>query len=387
MGGLNIVKPLSFTRTAVPPSRIRELMALADAMPGVLHLEAGIPDFSTPRFILEAAAEAAGGGFTTYTPNAGLRSLRGLLLQKVREENNLDVGIDSIVVTHGATGGLALLLPTLADAGEEILIPDPAWPDYEMLLIAAGIRPRRYPLCPEKGFQPDLGELEDLVVHQTKALLINSPANPSGAVFPRESMLALYEFAREHDLYLISDEVYEHILFDVEHVSPAQFDTDGRVISVFSFSKEFAMTGWRIGYVVAPPSIAEVMTRLQEPYYSCANSVAQKAAEVALLRGKEVRQSMVVAYRQRRDIALAMLPEELVLHEPQGAFYLLLDVSPCPVADGYAFARALLGEKRVAVAPGPAFGEVTKQAIRVSLCAAERELVRGLERILEFMKG
>jgi aspartate aminotransferase/aminotransferase len=381
------MKPLSLTRQAVPGSPIREVMELALTMEDVLHLEVGTPNYSTPGHVLEAAARAMQEGFTRYTANAGFRSLRRAIADKIRRDNRFEAQAENVLVTAGSGQGLLLLFMTLADAGEEVLIPDPAWTNYEMALISQQILPRRYPLRPENGYLPDVDELHDLVTHDTKALVINSPSNPTGAVFPRQVLLDLYDFAREHDLYLVSDETYEQIVFEGEHVSPAQFDTDGRVISVYSFSKGYAMTGWRVGYLVAPVDLIRLMTVLQEPIVSCACSVSQKAAEAALTGPQDVVHSMVASYRQRRDAAMELVRARgLPVHKPAGAFYLLVDISSCAVHDARSFALSFLQQKRVAVAPGTAFGDVAAQTVRVCLAAEEKVLMEGLERLCRYIK-
>jgi len=358
------------------------------SLSGVIHLEGNTPNFSTPRHILEAAHEAAQRGYTKYTPSGGLPELRVALAHKIRQRNGYEARPENVLVTAGSGPGLALLFLALADPGESILIPDPAWPNYELALLAHQIEPRRYPLRPENGFLPNVEEIADLVTHDTKAILVNSPANPTGAVFPRATIRQLYDLARDLDLYLISDETYEQIIFEREHVSPAQFDTDGRVISVYSFSHGYAMTGWRVGYVVAPPEVARLLIQLQEPQGSCAGSVAQKAAEAALKGPQDAVQSMVEAYRQRRDIALTMLQSmDLKAQEPAGAFYLLINLADLPGGEARTFALALLEKKKVAVAPGPAFGEMARDYVRVCFAVEEKDLVEGLERLGAFVKG
>lgn len=382
------MKPLSFTRLAIPPSLLREVTDRASTMSGVIHLEGSTPNFSTPRHILEAAHEAAQQGYTRYTPSGGLPELRVALAHKIRRRNGYETHPENVIVTAGSGPGLTLLFLALADPGESILIPDPAWPNYELALRAHQIEPRRYPLRPENGFLPRVEEIAEQITHETKAILVNSPANPTGAVFPRATIQQLYDLARELDLYLISDETYEQIIFEGQHVSPAQFDTDGRVISVYSFSHDYAMTGWRVGYVVAPLEIARLLARLQEAHGSCACSVSQKAAEAALKGPQDAVQSMVEAYRQRRDIALTMLQSmDLQAHEPAGAFYLLINLADLPVADARTFALALLEEKKVAVAPGPAFGEMARNDVRVCFAVEEKDLVEGLERLGAFVRG
>ncbi len=206
-------------------------------------------------------------------------------------------------------------------------------------------------------------------------------------MLPRETILRLLEFAQRHDLYLLSDEVYEHIVFDeCEHFSPAAFDEDGRVIGSYSFSKSYAMTGWRIGYVAASPEVASVIIKLQEPLTSCVSGISQKAAEATLLGSQDCVEMMRKSYQARRDIAIDILRSyDLLTYEPQGAFYILVDISSAGMGS-YDFAKELIRAHGVAVAPGGTFGKVGEKFIRVSLATAERELREGLERICAFVR-
>jgi aspartate/methionine/tyrosine aminotransferase len=225
------------------------------------------------------------------------------------------------------------------------------------------------------------------VTHRTKALLVNSPSNPTGAVIPAETMAALVNFADRHDLYLISDECYEKIIFDARHMSPAAMDTGGRVISIFSFSKTYAMTGWRVGYVVAPVAIAAVISKLQEATVACTSSISQKAAEAALTGPQACVAAMAAAYQTRRDKALAILQtNQLYSYRPEGAFYLLVDITRYS-QDSDRFARELLEKAKVAVAPGKTFGPGGQKYVRLSLATDDQDLVTGLERICHFINS
>ncbi len=347
-----VVKPLAHGPLTMRRSGIRELMDLAAGAPDVLHLEVGEPDFSTPVHIVEAAVTAARAGFTHYTPNAGLPELRVAIAPIVSGTHGRPVGPDQVVVTSGSVCGLMTTLMALVEPGEEVLIPDPGWPNYEMMVRSIGAVPVRYRLDATRDYEPDLEALDRQISPRSKVLLVNSPSNPTGAVFAEDTVRGLVGLAAAHDLYLVSDEVYEQLVYDGQHVSPTRWDTDGRVVSAYSFSKTYAMTGWRIGYVVAPPAIAEVITKLQEPVVSCASAVSQKAAEAALAGPQTCVAQMRHAYQSRRDAALSILRQAGVsTNMPRGAFYLLVDTSRV-TQDSYAFARQLLHEQRVAVAPG-----------------------------------
>ena len=380
------MKPLARNAVAMPRSKIREIMHLAMDMPDAIHLEVGEPDFPTPDHVVEAACAAARAGFTRYTPNAGTQSLREAIVDKLRKHNGIEVSIDNVIVTAGGVCGIATSLLALVEPGEEILIPDLSWPDYDMIIAVNGWVPRRYPLLKESGFLPDMDALRKLVTERTKVLVVNSPSNPTGAVFPREIQQDMLKVAEEYDLYLLSDETYDQVIFDGEHVSPAIFDTDGRVLTVFSFSKVYAMTGWRVGYVVAPQEISRLITELQEPYVSCASAVSQKAAEAALKGPQHCLRVMVDSYRERRDIAVEILKaNDLFVYSPQGTLYMLIDISSCGT-DSHSFARSLLKERKVAVAPGDAFGPEGSDYIRICFAAAEGQLKEGLKHICEHIR-
>lgn len=367
-------------------SGIRELMDLANTMSNVMHLEVGEPSFDTPAHVVEAAARAAREGYTHYTPNVGLPSLREKLALKLERVNKLHVVPNQIVVTPGAVAGLASALMTITEPGDEILIPDPGWPNYQMMVVLSGGVPKRYPLHEASGFLPDMALLEQEIGPRTKAMIINNPSNPAGAVFPRGVVRDLVHVARSHDLFLISDEVYEQIIFEGEHTSALSSDTDGRVISVYGFSKTYAMTGWRLGYVVASPEVAAAVGKLQEPLVSCASSVSQKAGEAAIDGPQDCVDAMVQAYRRRRDLAVRLLTELHVPYcPPSGAFYLMVDIS-ARGTDSYGFSRALLTEAHVAVAPGETFGDIARNYVRISLAASDEQLAEGLRRLAAFLR-
>jgi aspartate/methionine/tyrosine aminotransferase len=379
------MRPLNRVVKNMRRSGIREIMDLSQGMPDVVHLEVGEPGFPTPQHIVQAAERAMEQGFTKYTPNAGLLSLRQQIVSKLRTVNGLDVGTQNVVVTTGAVGGLATALMAVVEPGDEVLIPDPGWPNFEMMVTCSHAAPRLYPLYAGDGFWPRIEVLEELVTSRSKAMIINSPCNPTGAVFSEELVEDLVDFAARHDLYLIADEVYEQLVFEAEHVSPARFDPNGRVVGVHSFSKTYAMTGWRVGYAAASEEVAALIAKLQEPYFSCASSVSQKAAEAALAGPQECVAQMREEYREHRDLAARLLEDGgLGSVKPAGAFYTMVDITPFGM-DSYAFARRLLQEARVAVAPGGTFGPSADGYIRVSLAPTAEEIHEGLTRLASFV--
>lgn len=380
------MKNLAKNPSMMPRSGIRVLMELAAKIPDVIHLEAGEPNFDTPPHILKAATDAILAGYTKYTPNAGMDFLRKELVNKLHKKNHIEVTMDNIVITSGSVGGLTSAVFALVDAGDEVLLPDPGWPNYVSAACLVGANPKKYSLDPNNNFLPDFSSMEQLITEKTKLLLVNSPSNPTGAVFPKPLIEELLDFVQRHDLYLLTDEVYEDIVFEGEHISPASLDKENRVISVFSFSKSYAMTGWRVGYVVAPLEISDTIKKLQEPLISCIFGVAQKAAEAALIGPQAVTRDMCLSYKKRRDMAIDILQANGILtYIPHGAFYALIDISLTGM-DSSLFTNALLQEARVAVAPGETFGQISKDMIRISLATEENKLREGIERICVFIR-
>jgi aspartate aminotransferase len=372
--------------SSMPVSRIREIMELAWIDPGAIHLEVGEPDFPTPEHVVEAAHEAARTGHTRYAPNAGLPELREALADKVTRRNGYEARPDQVVVTQGGIQALYLVLRALLEPGDEVLLPDPAWPNFRMIAHLLGARVLSYPLVAGGDFLPRLEDLERLVTPRTRAILVNSPSNPLGAVVPRELVEKLLAFARQQGLWFISDEVYDEIIFDDAFVSAGSVgDPSDRLVSVYSFSKVYAMTGWRVGYLVAPPDMAKLLTGMQEPIISCVNTPAQMAALAAVTGPQDVVQEMREAYSARRDELLGILDRGgLPSSRPSGAFYVWTDVSKTslPSMD---FARSLIEREHVAVAPGSAFGELGEGYVRLSLASSSEDLLDGASRLARFV--
>lgn len=370
---------------ALPSSGIRKIMVLSADIPGCVHLEVGQPDFPTPAHILKAASDAALAGFTRYTPGAGIQELREAIAEKVTRKNGFRAGPENVVVSPGAVASIITVLRAVVVEGDEVLVPDPGWPNYLMQVACIGAVAVCYPLDPATGFQPDFDALEKLATAKTKVIIINTPANPTGAVFSAETMKKIVDFARRHDIYVVSDEVYEDIIFGGRHISAGIFDTDGRTFSIFGFSKPYAATGLRIGCVVCEKNLADLITKLQEPFFSCACGISQKAYLAALTGPQECVGEMVEEYKKRRDEVVRILKERgFYLYTPQGAFYILIDISASGLGSEE-FTLKLLHERKVAVAPGETFGSVSSSFIRVSLAASLDDLTRGIGRICDLV--
>lgn len=364
-------------------SGIREVVDRALVTPGCIRLEVGEPNFPTPAHIVEAAVEFARNGKNGYTATAGRLSLRERLTAKLARVNSIQADVRNINCSIGGVGGIAAAFAALVEPGDEVLLPDPAWPNYRLMLAWTHGVLVPYSCPPAREFLPDPDEIERLITSRTKLLVINSPCNPTGAVFPRALMERLVEVAVRHNLYLLTDECYDEVVFDGEHVSPASFCTDGRVISAFTFSKTYAMTGWRVGYVVANDELSDTITKVLESNSSCVSTISQVAAEAALDGPREPLREMVKAYRERRDLCVGLLEESgLLISRPQGAFYIMADVSRSGM-DSREFAFDLVSTQHVAVAPGTAFGESARQTVRISLASSPEDLSVGIARIIE----
>jgi aspartate/methionine/tyrosine aminotransferase len=374
-----------FAQRAVAARRstIREIFDAANRRPDAIRLEIGEPSFRTPDHILEGALEAARAGFTGYTPNGGLASLRELLAEKLARVDGYSAHPDEIVVTPGGMNALFSIYLALLEPGDEVLLPTPGFPNMDEMVTLLGGSPVFYELRAEEGYLPDPERLEALVTPRTKAIFANSPSNPTGAVFPGELVRELVELARRKDVYLVSDEVYDEMILDDdrEHVAAARFDEEGHVVSVYSFSKVYAMTGWRLGYCVAPPALADLLRKLQEPEVSCPSVISQKAAEAALTGPREPIEEMYRAYRGRRDRAWEQIEARgLRAFRTQGTFYMLVDVTGAGLPS-LEFARRLLEEFGVAVAPGSVFGPAGEGSVRISLALEPPAIEEGIARI------
>jgi len=379
------MKPVSQSVASLQRSGVRAVMDIAFRTPGVLRLEVGDPDFPTPAHIVEAAASAARSGYTHYTPSQGLPEVRQAMAEKLSSFNGLRVGRDDVVVSAGGGHALFAVYRALCDPGDMVLAPDPGWPNYGTIASLTGAAIERYPLLREEGFSPDFDALAGLLDKHpnVKLIVVNTPGNPTGAVWGEEILSRLAELCRIHDVYLISDECYEAITFEKSHISPGTLDAE-RTVSVFSVSKTYAMTGWRVGYVTGPAEVVSMVGRVVENTVSCAAAVSQKAAEAALRGDQRPVAEMVAAYESRRDLAMERLGEQgLSAIEPEGAFYVMVEV---PTADTVAFASELVAADKVTVAPGEAFGPGGSGLIRLSLASDESTIEEGIRRLGRFVR-
>ena len=376
----------SHTIASMPRSGIRVINDLSNQYPDVIHLEIGQPNFPTPQHICQAAGEAASNGFTYYTPNAGIPRLRRAIAKKLRRFNGIDAGPENVVVTTGGVGAINTSLLTVCDRGDAILLSDPTWPNYSMMAVLQDLEVRRYNLRPEDGWLPNPEEIEKQITPNCRAMVLVSPSNPTATVIGEDLMRELMEVARRHDLWVISDEVYDAITFGEPAFSAYRIDPD-RVISVFSFSKTYAMTGWRIGYAVSRPDIATQLSKCQEPTSSCVNSLSQIGALTALRGPQDDVEMMRDAYWERRDQVMELLTAaDIPFARPEGAFYMWVDISQSRLPD-QEFAIKMVHDHRVAVVPGTVFGPNGGTHVRISLATDTELLLEGMSRLIKAVRA
>ena len=370
----------------VNPSEIRKLFDLAQGVEGLISLGIGEPDFDTPEHIKEYAKEALDKGMTHYGPNAGLMMLREALAWKLKEQNGIEADPKTqIMVTVGANQGFLLGLAAFLKDGEEVLIPSPMFVSYAPAVILAGGTPVEVPTYEENEFRLSVDDLKKHVSDKTRALIINTPNNPTGAVLTKKDLEEIADFAVEHDLIVFSDEVYEHFVYDgVKNHSIASLDgMFERTITVNGFSKTFAMTGWRLGFVVAPEWIIERMTRFQMYNSTCPVTFAQYAAAKALKdeRSWKAVEKMRREYDRRRNLVWKRLNEMgLPTVKPKGAFYIFPRIRDTGLTSKE-FSELMLLEAKVAVVPGSAFGEAGEGYVRISYATAYEQLEEAMDRM------
>jgi len=367
----------------MPRSGIREVMDLAWATgPDVIGLHVGEPSFPTPPHVIQATARAVADGATRYVPNAGLPQLRSAVADKVRTANGIPVSHEDVVITAGGMEALLTSFIAVLSADDEVLLPDPGWPNYAMLAQLLGVHARFYRHLRHNGFQPDVNDVARQITPRTRAIVVNSPSNPLGTVLDATTIQQLLDLARDHDLWTISDECYDAITFEPQHLSAAAVDPSAKVLTCFTFSKTYSMTGFRVGYVAAPPGDGAVLAKLQEPLIACVNAAAQWGAVAALNGPQDQIAEHTRIYRSRRDQVCELLDDLGVSYvRPAGAFYLWINVSHL-TDEVAAFCATAVTDRKVAVAPGSAFGECGEGYVRVSLSASTDDLMDGLTRLL-----
>lgn len=363
----------------------------------VVGFGAGEPDFDTPVHIKKAAIAAIEAGFTKYTPASGTMTLKEAICAKFKKDNGLDYAPANIVISNGAKHSLVNVFQAICNPGDEVIIPAPFWVSYpEMVKLADGVPVIVY-TTEEQGFKFTVDQIRQAVTAKTKAIILNSPSNPTGMVYTREELAELADLAVEKGFYVVSDEIYEKLIYDGKtHVSIASINEKikAQTIIVNGVSKTYAMTGWRIGYTASTPEIAKIMSNVQSHATSNPNSIAQKAAEAAISGPQDMVATMVAAFASRRDYMVKRINSMpgLSCVNPNGAFYVMMNISQLmgkelaglKIQSSDDFANVLLEKANVALVPGSGFGIDTH--VRLSYATSQENITKGLDRIEQFLK-
>jgi aminotransferase len=369
------------------PSGIRKFFDLLASMEGVISLGVGEPDFATPWHIREAAIYSLEKGYTMYTSNLGMPELRQELSRYLKDNYNLEYDPDSeLLITVGVSEGLDLAARAMVEPGDEVILPDPCYVSYSPCVVLAGGTPVMVPTKQENNFEITPADIEARVTDKTKAILIGNPANPTGAVMPRDKLLPIAEVAQRHNLLVISDEIYAQLVYGVEHTCFATIpDMKESTIILGGFSKAYAMTGWRIGYAAAPTEVIASMTKIHQYTMMCAPIMGQVAAIEALRAGNASVVEMVEEYNRRRlTIVKGLNDIGLSCFEPRGAFYAFPSIKSTGMTSEE-FAERLLIEEKVAVVPGTAFGQYGEGYVRCCYATSLIDIEEALSRIKRFV--
>jgi len=384
----------------ISPSITLEITAKANELKSqgvdVVSFGAGEPDFNTPENIIQAAIKAMHEGKTKYTPAGGLLELKKTICNKFKNDNNLEYKPNQITISTGAKQSLANTFMAILNPGDEVLIPVPYWVSYpELVKLADGV-PVFVETSKENNYKYTVADLESVRTDKTKAILINSPNNPTGTIYNEDELLEIANFAKEHDLLIISDEIYEKLIYDGEkHISIASLNEDAynRTVVINGVSKTYAMTGWRLGYAAASEKITKLMTSIQSHMTSNVNTIAQHATIEALNGPVEDLNNMIKEFENRRNFMISKLEKlnEISIIKPSGAFYIMVNVSAYlnttfkdqTINNSLDFSKVLLEEEKVAVIPGSGFG--LDNYIRLSYATSMDIIENGIDRISTFL--
>ena len=391
-----VLNELNPNVAAMQPSATLAMAARAKALiregHDVISLSAGEPDFDTPKPVVDAAIQALEEGFTHYTANPGIIQLRQAIAEKLRRENGLDVEAEDVLTCNGAKQALAQTILALCRPGDEVLCPAPYWVSYPEQARLAGAIPIAVEATAETEYKMTPAQLEAAITPKTRLLIFNSPSNPTGAVYTRDEIEALADVLRRHEhVFILADEIYEYVLFDAEHTTIGSLQGMGdRTVTVNGFSKGYAMTGWRIGYMAGPRWIVKAAAKIQSQFTSAPNSITQRAAVTAVEMDKGPINAMVVAFRERRDYMMERLRKlpSVLCPKPEGAFYLFPDVSAyygrtspdgAEINGSEDLCFYLLEQHGVALVPGKAFG--SDAGVRLSYASSLDDLAKAADRI------
>jgi aminotransferase len=377
---------LSQRAASLKPSAIRRFFDIAATMKDIISLGIGEPDFDTPKPIVEAGVRSLLSGETHYTSNVGVLELRQMLSAHLAMHYGVHYEADQIVITVGGSEAMYLAATALLDPGDEVIIPTPCFVSYQAEVFLAGAVPVEVACRMENNFEVDPKDVEAAITPRTKAIFLGFPSNPTGAVASRETLLEVARLAEEHDLLVVSDEIYDRLVYGGKHVCfPALPGMQKRTILLGGFSKDYAMTGWRIGYAAAPKELITGLLRVHQYTVMCASTTAQMAAIEALRSSEEYVQEMVAEYDRRRKLIVSGMNQiGLPTFEPLGAFYAFPKVSVTGLDDN-AFANRLLEEEHVALIPGSGFGAGGEGFVRCSYATAYEKIEEALKRIDRFV--
>lgn len=379
--------PLSKLIQTIPPSGIRKFFDIVSEMEDAISLGVGEPDFDTPWHIREEGIYSLEQGRTFYTSNAGLKELKEEITKYLRRRQGLEYATDNVLVTVGGSEAIDIALRAMLDPGDEVLIPQPSYVSYVPCTLLAGGVPVIIDLKEEHEFRLTAAQLEAAVTDKTKILVLPFPNNPTGAIMEKKDLEAIAKVIEEHDLYVISDEIYSELTYAEEHVSIASLPgMQERTVLINGFSKAYAMTGWRLGYAAAPEAILGQMTKIHQYAIMCAPTTSQYAAVEALRKGDREVAAMKESYDQRRRFLLEEFKRiGLDCFTPYGAFYAFPSIKKFGMSSEE-FAERLLKEQKVAVVPGTAFGDCGEGFLRISYAYSIDDLKVALGRIGEFIK-
>lgn len=384
---------LSNRTTAVERSAIRRMFDLAKQAEAsghddLVHLEIGEPDFDTPTHVTDAACQAARSGATHYTSNAGLPELRSAIAEVTETTHGFTVDPDDeVLVTTGAMEALALAMLVTVNSGDEVVIPTPAWPNYRMQAILAGATPVEAALDPDDGFALNPNSLIDAMSNKTAAIVLSTPSNPTGQVYDPDAVRSVVDAAAERDAFVIADEVYSRLLYgDYRTGIVGYVDTPEQVLTVESCSKTYAMTGWRVGWLLGSKDVINAATMFRESTTACTSSVSQHAGIAALTGPSDEVQAMYSAFEERRNCVIDRITDinGISCPMPEGAFYAFIDVSEFGESS-LDIAEQLLYDYGVVTAPGEGFGDAGEGYLRLSFANDLSRLNEGLDRIETFV--
>lgn len=384
---------------AIKPSPTLALNARAKALAAqgvdVAGFVAGEPDFDTPEFIKQAAIDSLKAGFTKYTPTAGIPELREAICAKLQRDNQLRYTPDQVLVSVGAKHALYNIFQALLNEGDEVIIFAPYWVSYPDMVLLAGGRPVILETREENGFAPEPEALRHALTPRTRAIILNSPSNPSGAVFSRAALEGIASAVKDHDCLIISDDIYEKLLYEGQFLNIANVAPElmPRLVAVNGLSKAYSMTGWRLGYAAGPKPLIAGMQMIQDQSTSNPTSIVQKAAVAALKGPTDFISTMVEEFRARRELIVSGLNalEGVKCRKPEGAFYVFPDVrgllgrtyKGAPLGTSARVAEVLLDDFRVALVPGAPFG--AEGYLRLSFATSRDVIQKGLERMRDFV--